>query len=93
MQEGNEIDKYDLNHSKLKRHPFMTLNVMVVGKFYDNFDDFTTKQNQCDLYKHNIDDDPSLLAVNIVHKVCYKICRFVCKSENNVNFLFFFFGF
>lgn len=47
----------------------MALNVMVVGKFCDNFNDSTAKQNQYDLYKHRDDDDPNLLAVNNTNEV------------------------
>lgn len=47
----------------------MALNVMVVGKFCDNFNDSTAKQNQYDLYKHCDDDDPNLLAVNNTNEV------------------------
>lgn len=66
---------YNLNDSKLKRHPFMTLNVMVVGKFYDNFDGLTAKQSQYDLFNCHDNDDPYLLAetdVNEVSVVCHK---------------------
>lgn len=68
-QEGNEFDVYDLNHPKLKRHPFMTLNVMVVGKFYDNFDGLTAKQSQCDMLDCHAEDDPHLLAGAEAHEV------------------------
>lgn len=47
----------------------MTLNVMVVGKFYDNFDGLTAKQSPCDLYEYRADDDPHLLAGLDVHEV------------------------
>lgn len=57
-QEGNEVDKYNLNHPKLIHRPFMTLYIMVVGKFYDNFHDLPAQQNHFNLYKNDDEDDP-----------------------------------
>lgn len=65
-QNGNDVDKYDLNHPKLKRRPFMTLNVLVVGKFYDNFSDLS-KQNDRVFYERGV-DDPDLLNHQVRHQ-------------------------
>lgn len=67
MQEGNEIDKYDLNHLKLKRRPFMTLYVTLVGKYSDYSNDKCAK-NDLILYKID-DDDPNILPINTAIEV------------------------
>lgn len=56
------MDKYDLNDPKIKRRPFMTLNVSVVGKFYDKLEDLYDK-NTAMLYQVE-EDDPDLLSMN-----------------------------
>lgn len=38
----------------------MTLYVMAVGKFYDDFHDLPAKQNQFNLYKNDDEDDPTV---------------------------------
>lgn len=67
-QEGNEIDKYDLNHPKLKRRPFMTLNIMLVGKFHNEIDgSFAANEN---FQKNDDQDDPNILPMQRMHEVC-----------------------
>lgn len=69
-QEGNEVDKYNLNHPKLIYRPFMTITTLVVGKFYDNFHDLpSTKENHFSIYKDDDEDDPNILFDNSMPKV------------------------
>lgn len=53
----------------------MSLNVLVVGKYFDNFTDLPSKQNNLNLYK-TTDDDPSLLN----HEVC-SLFTFLFKKK------------
>lgn len=55
------MTEYDLNHPNIKRRPFMTLNVSVVGKFYENLEDLYDK-NTCILYRVD-EDDPNLITM------------------------------
>lgn len=71
-QEGNEVDKYDLNHPKLIHRPFMTLYIMAVGKFYDDFHDLpASKKNHFNLYASDDKDDPTVWTDETMPKVCY----------------------
>lgn len=45
---------------------------MVVGKFYDNFEDLPRKQGDFDLYKHDDNDDPNILPMISNNKVCIR---------------------
>lgn len=52
----------------------MTLYIMAVGKFYDNFHDLPAKQNQFNLYTNDDEDDPTVwttTTMNTMPKVCY----------------------
>lgn len=52
----------------------MTLYVMAVGKFYDNFHDLpVTQQNQCNLYKNADGDDPTVCNEAMQSKVSYTL--------------------
>lgn len=82
-QEGNEVDKYNLNHPKLIHRPFMTLYIMVVGKFYDNFHDLPAQQNHFNLYKNDDEDDPvawapaaTATSTKTMPKVCFSFFLF-----------------
>lgn len=55
------MDKYDLNHRKLIRRPFMTLNVLLVGKFHKNIENLSTNREKLGLYR-NDDDDPDIFS-------------------------------
>lgn len=61
------MDKYHYNHPKLKRRPFMTLNISVVGKFFENLEDLYDK-NTSILYRVE-EDDPNMLAMNAISQV------------------------
>lgn len=56
------MTEYDLNHPNIKRRPFMTLNVSVVGKFYENLEDLYDKNTGL-LYRVE-EDDPNLISMN-----------------------------
>lgn len=56
------MDKYDLNHPAIKRRPFMTLNISVVGKFHETLEDLYDKNN---LFAYQVEeDDPNILSMN-----------------------------
>lgn len=61
------MTEYDLNHPNIKRRPFMTLNISVVGKFYENLEDLYDK-NTCILYRVE-EDDPNLITMNSPYEV------------------------
>lgn len=93
-QEGNEVDKYNLNHPKLIHRPFMTLYIMVVGKFYDNFHDLPAQQNHFNLYKNDDEDDPvawapaaTATSTKTMPKVCFTFFLSLKSSWLHFDFL------
>lgn len=56
------MENYDRDDPKIKRRPFMTLNISVVGKFYENLEDLYDK-NTAILYQV-AEDDPNVLSMN-----------------------------
>lgn len=82
-QDGNDVDKYDLNHPKLKRRPFMTLNVLVVGKFHNNFSDLS-EQNDSVLYERD-QDDPDLLIDAVRSTIYWTKCSLTHKLIGILN--------
>lgn len=56
------MDKYDINHQLVRRRPFMTLNISVVGKFHENIEELYDK-NTAIAYQVE-EDDPNILSMN-----------------------------
>lgn len=61
-KDGNLLQEYNPKSSKLKRKPFMTLIVSVVGKHEDESEEITEKDSA--LYQVD-EDDPNILAMEL----------------------------
>ena len=65
-QDGNLMDEYDIFHPKLKRKPFMTIVVSIVGKHFEQ----PLKEDPSTSMIYKIDpDDPQLFESGICEKV------------------------
>lgn len=63
LQGGNFLKEYNPASLKLRRRPFMTLSVSVVGKYIDDVEDHADKGDS-ELYQVD-PDDPNILSMEL----------------------------
>lgn len=70
------MKEYNPASLKLRRRPFMTLSVSVVGKYMEDVEDHADKGDS-ELYQ--IDpDDPNILSMDLDPEVLYSVTIFDC---------------